>query len=115
DEDRPPLVVLGDRFGASCDASLISAGMRFLGAQGLPSAHNRPYSGGYVLDQHAVPARGLHALQIEVCRSSYLDSQMVEPGGGMHSMSRLIAGLVRELGAATARLAQHAGFAQAAE
>ena len=34
-----------------------------------PAAQNRPYSGGYVLDRHGAPERGIHALQVEVCRA----------------------------------------------
>ena len=115
DELRPPLIVLGDRFGASCDSSLAGRAIRYLDVQGVACAHNRPYSGGYVLDQHAIPARGLHAIQLEVCRSTYLDSQMIMPGEGMGEMAKIIAGLVRELGAATAQLALSGGLAQAAE
>ncbi len=115
EEEQAPLVVLGDRFGASCDPSLVSVAMRHLDLHGLPLAHNRPYSGGYILDQHAAPARGLHALQLEICRSSYLDSELLQPSEGLRAMADMIAGLVRELGAATARLAQTFGLAQAAE
>lgn len=115
DELRPPSIVLGDRFGASCDSSLVFRAIRYLDLHGVASAHNRPYSGGYVLDRHAVPARGLHAMQLEVCRSTYLDSQMIMPGDGISAMAEMIAGLVRELGAATAQLAQSGGVAQAAE
>lgn len=115
EEDQAPLIVLGDRFGASCDSSLISIAMRHLDLHGLPSTHNRPYSGGYILDRHAAPARGVHALQLEICRSSYLDMHLLEPSDGLRQMAGVIAGLVRELGAATARLAQNLGFAQAAE
>jgi len=68
-----------------------------------------------VLDRHAVPVRGLHALQLEICRSTYLDSELREPGDGLAEMARLVAGLVRELGAAAARIANVGGIAQAAE
>ena len=78
------------------------------------SAHNRPYAGGYVLERHSAPARGIHAMQVEVCRSAYLDSRLDAPSVRMAGMARLIAGLVRELGAETATLARN-GFSQAAE
>ncbi|TNE32520.1 MAG: N-formylglutamate amidohydrolase [Alphaproteobacteria bacterium] len=111
----PPLVVVGDRFGSSCDSSLAGTALRFLELKGIPATHNRPYSGGYVLDRHAVPARGLHALQLEICRSSYLDSELLEPSERLAEMAGLVAGLVRELGAAAARIAHIGGIAQAAE
>lgn len=113
--DRAPEIVLGDRFGASCSGSLIGRAFRFLEARDCPRAHNRPYSGGYVLDRHAAPARGLHALQVEVCRSTYLDERLAEPSANLPQVANMLAGLIRELGAEVARLGRGSEFAQAAE
>lgn len=115
--------VVGDRFGASCDPALSSRALSFLDRQLSPGNHNRPYSGGYVLDQHAAPMRGLHAMQLEVCRSLYLDGAMAQLSDGAQPLAEMLAGLVRELAASTARLGEAAsgpkgeggGFAQAAE
>jgi len=95
--DAAPDFVLGDRFGASCDAALSAAAFAHLARAGWCAAHNRPYAGGYVLDRHAAPARGLHALQVEVCRSAYLDAPMHEPGPGLAAVVRVLAGLVRRM------------------
>ena len=114
-QDHPPQIVLGDRFGASCHGSLVARAFRYLENQGCPSAHNRPYSGGYVLDRHASPARGLHAVQIEVCRSAYLDDCLTEPSPNLRPLAGMLAGLVRELGAEVAKLGAGGDFAQAAE
>jgi len=114
-EERAPHYVLGDRFGSACDARLIARAFRHLDAEGCASAHNRPYAGGYVLDRHAAPARGLHALQVEICRSAYLDVDLAEPSQGLASVVQTVAGMVRELGAETARFASGGEFAQAAE
>lgn len=113
--DRPAEFVLGDRFGASCDDRIVAAAFRWLGEQGRAVAHNRPYAGGYVLERHAAPARGIHALQLEVCRSAYLDARMESPSVRMAGVAKLIAGLVRELGAETAALARGKGLPLAAE
>jgi N-formylglutamate amidohydrolase len=114
-DDRTPEFVLGDRFGAACDPALVKTAFAFLAQAGRPAAHNRPYAGGYVLDRHAAPARGLHALQVEVCRTSYLDARLEEPSVRLAGIARLIAGLVRELGAETAALARGGRPALAAE
>lgn len=110
-----PRIVLGDRFGASCDGGLLERAFRFLERAGCPSAHNRPYSGGYVLDRHAAPQRGIHAIQIEVCRSAYLDDRMSEITLGLEPLADMLADLARELGAATARLADGERQCEAAE
>lgn len=96
-DERPGEFVIGDRFGASCDPHLSATALAWFGGRGRVAAHNRPYAGGYVLDRHASPARGIHALQLEVCRSSYLDARMAEPSGRMPGVVRAIADLVRTL------------------
>ena len=95
--DAAPDFVIGDRFGASCDGTLSAAAFDHFAQAGRRVAHNRPYAGGYVLDRHAAPARGLHALQVEICRTAYLDAPMQEPGAGFAAIVRILAGLVRRL------------------
>ena len=95
--DAAPDFVIGDRFGASCDATLSAAAFDHFGQAGRRVAHNRPYAGGYVLDRHAAPGRGLHGLQVEICRSAYLDAKLHEPGPGLAAVARVLSGLVRRL------------------
>ena len=64
--EAAPDFVLGDRFGAACGSSLSQAAIDYLDAAHCRATHNRPYAGGYVLDRHAAPARGIHALQFEL-------------------------------------------------
>lgn len=113
--DRPAEIVIGDRFGASSDGLLVAGAFTYLARHRKAVAHNRPYAGGYVLDRHAAPARGIHAIQIELCRSTYLDRRMEEPSARMAGVVRLVAGLVRELGGTTAALGRAGSFSIAAE
>jgi len=99
-----PHIVLGDRFGASCDGRLVGAAFSYFEESCRNSAHNRPYAGGYVLERHAAPDRGLHAVQLEIDRSCYLDSQLVEPGEGLGETIELLAGLVQRLAAEVSAL-----------
>jgi N-formylglutamate amidohydrolase len=114
-ETRAPLVVLGDRFGASCHNALVGRALAHLETRGVPASQNRPYSGGYVLDRHGAPRDGIHAVQIEVCRATYLDRHLAEPGAGLPAIAAMLAGLVRELGAETALLGGGEQLRQAAE
>lgn len=107
-----PDFVVGDRFGASCDTALSAAALDQFAATGCRAAHNRPYAGGYGLERHAAPSRGLHALQIEVCRSAYLDAALREPGPGIAAVSRVLARLVRRM---AGELVGGRGLQQAAE
>lgn len=106
--------VIGDRFGASCEPALAARALNYLAAAGRPAAHNRPYSGGYVLERHAAPRRGIHAIQLEVCRGAYLDARLAEPSARLPAVARLLAGLVRTLAADTVALGG-GGLRQAAE
>ncbi|MCT2559050.1 N-formylglutamate amidohydrolase [Tsuneonella sp. YG55] len=97
--EQPGEFVIGDRFGASCSHRLVARAFDWFEQHGRVAVHNRPYAGGYVLDRHAAPARGIHAMQIEVCRASYLDARLEEPSGRFGGVSRTLAGLVRALAA----------------
>lgn len=114
-ERRAPVLVLGDRFGASCHNALMGRALAHLERRGVPAAQNRPYSGGYVLDRHGEPHAGTHAIQIEVCRATYLDRQLSEPGAGLPAVAGMLAALLRELGAEAAMLGGQEGLRQAAE
>jgi N-formylglutamate amidohydrolase len=116
DDDSPaPAIVLGDRFGASCHHALMSFGLDFLAGAGFRAAQNRPYSGGYVLDRHGAPQSGVHAIQIEVCRSLYLDEELAELTPRAGEVAIRLSGLVQELGRHTAALGQARMMLEAAE
>lgn len=107
--------VIGDRFGGTCEGILCAAAFDEFARQDMRAAHNRPYAGGYVLDRHAAPAHGLHAMQLEICRSTYLDSNLTEPSGsGVEKVSELLASLVRRLAGEVAALGR-SQLPQAAE
>lgn len=107
--------VIGDRFGSSCAASLSAQALRHLAAAGKRVAHNRPYSGGFALDHHAAPRRGIHALQIEVCRAAYLDARLDQPGPRLPAVAKMLAGLVRSLAEDIAALGDPQASRQAAQ
>ena len=112
--DRPTEFVVGDRFGASCSHRLSATALDWFARGGRVAVHNRPYAGGYVLDRHAAPARGIHALQVEICRTSYLDARLAEPSARFGSVARTLASLVRTL-AADVSLMSGSRFPLAAE
>ncbi|WP_324827112.1 N-formylglutamate amidohydrolase [Qipengyuania zhejiangensis] len=113
--ELPAEFVLGDRFGASCDGGLADLAMRYLGGHGRRVAHNRPYAGGHMLDRYGQPVRGIHAIQIEVCRSLYLDSRLDQPSARLSGIGRLLGGLVQALGHEVAEMGRPTRLAQAAE
>ena len=77
-QGRRPDVVLGDRFGVACDRSVIDAAAEAFTAQGFTVARNAPFAGGYITQTYGRPQDGVHALQIEIDRSLYMDEIRVE-------------------------------------
>ncbi|MEO8724366.1 MAG: N-formylglutamate amidohydrolase [Sphingobium sp.] len=89
-----PEVVIGDRFGASAADRLSAAVQAVVSGQGYEVALNHPYSGSYILDRHGQPQRGIHAVQLEISRTLYLDPTLSEPGPGLADAQALIAQIV---------------------
>lgn len=101
--------VIGDRFGSTCHGSLIGAAFAQFAEADRPAAHNRPYAGGYVLERHARPAAGIHAMQVEVDRSCYLDARMAEPGPGLDDVVAILARMIRRLATGVVELSASGG------
>lgn len=110
-----PEFVVGDRFGASCHGGLIAAAFSYFSERRRTAAHNRPYAGGYVIERHATPERGVYAMQLEIDRTTYLDSQLSEIGPGFDSMVADLIGLVERLAGEVGRLGRSAAGGDCAE
>lgn len=83
-------IIFGDRHGGSAAPWLASEAARIARSNGWSAALNDPYAGGYVLERHGRPERGVHALQIEIDRSCYLARDLRSPGPGFDKAARLI-------------------------
>lgn len=73
-----PDFIIGDRYGTSASAELSRAAMGFLQDLGFSVVRNKPYAGGFITEHYGRPARGLHALQVEVSRSLYVDESSLD-------------------------------------
>ena len=73
-----PHFVLGDRFGASCDAKLTRFVRDLLQGKGYEVQVNRPYAGGFITEYYGNPARGVQTLQLEINRALYLDETTLD-------------------------------------
>ena len=75
-DERPRAdLVLGDRYGTSCVpviAETIEATMREFG---YVVSRNKPYAGGFITEHYGNPTAGLHAVQLEINRSLYMDER----------------------------------------
>lgn len=109
--DRRPDFVVGDRFGGSAASRFSGMLQAQIEEAGHRCALNYPYAGDYILRRHGDPARNIHAIQLETCRSLYLDTSLREPGDGLPQIQRLIADIAQMLADALAG----EGVMQAAE
>ncbi len=94
----PPRVVLGDRYGRSIAPWLIDRLAAVIAGSGLPAVRNMPYAGGYTLDRHGAPARGIHAIQVEIDRTLYLEQDRRTLGSGAAMVSDLVIALAAAAG-----------------
>ncbi len=93
---RPDFIV-GDRFGASAAPALTETAIGLLIAMGYTVAHNKPYAGGFITEHYGRPARGLHALQIEVNRGLYMNERTLQKSSGFDALADDLARFSAEL------------------
>ncbi|MCA1298279.1 N-formylglutamate amidohydrolase [Stappia indica] len=82
-----PDFILGDRYGTSCAPLLIEAATRILRDMGYSVSRNKPYAGGFITEHYGRPAKGLHALQIEINRALYMDESRTERNAGFAELA----------------------------
>jgi N-formylglutamate amidohydrolase len=99
----PPLaggrarVVIGDRFGRAADARFVQRLEGVLQVARLKYALNSPYAGGHILERHAAPREGVHAIQLEIDRSLYLDPRLDAPGPGLPTIVLMVRAMIDAL------------------
>jgi N-formylglutamate deformylase len=94
---RRPEIVLGDRFGASADAAIVDRIEAAFTRAGLLVTRNTPFAGAYITQAYGRPARGRHAVQIEIDRALYMNEHLIRPNGNFEAFRRLLRGVIREI------------------
>jgi N-formylglutamate amidohydrolase len=84
-------VIFGDRHGTSIAPDFLDAAVVAARACGFKVGRNTPYAGGYITTRHGNPGRDIHALQLEIDRSRYLDRSLRSPGPGFDAAAEMIA------------------------
>jgi N-formylglutamate deformylase len=73
-EGKLPDLNFGSAGGASCDPALTERVVAAARAGGnYTMAINGRFKGGHITRTYGQPARGIHALQLEMCQSTYMD------------------------------------------
>jgi N-formylglutamate deformylase len=83
-----PDFVLGDAHGTACSPRITRAAEALLTEMGFKVRRNDPYAGGYVTRHYGRPRERVHALQIEVARSLYMDEARLQRALGFATLQR---------------------------
>lgn len=92
-----PQVVLGDRFGASCDSAIVERIETIFLEAGLIVSRNSPFAGAYTTQQYGRPSRRYHAIQIEIDRALYMNEKYIRPNGNFDSFKALMTRAMAEI------------------
>ncbi len=94
---RRPEIVIGDRYGTACGHWLSGATVAAFTDAGFEVARNAPFAGGYITRHYGAPGRGVHALQIEIDRSLYMDESRIALRPDFEEIRARISGVLTTL------------------
>lgn len=84
----PPLaegaqLVVGTRFGLSAAPGFVAPVIAAAACASFSVQENSPYAGGHIVERHGDPRRNVHAVQLELDRTLYLDRALdrCDPAG----------------------------------
>lgn len=96
-EGLRPDFILGDRFGTSASRELTETAHAALSDMGYLVTANKPYAGGFITEHYGRPAKGLHALQIEVNRGLYFDEKRLRKKVGFDALVEDLSSVIAQL------------------
>lgn len=68
-----PQLILGDNDETSASKEVINITLESLGKGAYQMEHNYPFKGGHITRFFGNPSENVHALQLEMCKSNYMD------------------------------------------
>ena len=107
-----PDIVIGDRFGTSCDGRLTRHLREGFASRGYDVQLNRPYAGGFITEHHGRPGRGVHAVQLEINRGLYLDERTLRESQGFSTLEADLMAIAADLFAALPQLFERRAAAE---
>lgn len=72
-KERFPELILGNNDAQSARTDLIKLALEGLSSMGHELTHNTPFKGGNLTRHFGNPAQGIHALQLEMIKTLYMD------------------------------------------
>lgn len=105
-------IVLGDRYGSSCDRQICDLLQDLLDGAGLRVERNKPYAGGYITQFYGKPRRKVHVIQLEINRKVYMNERTLQRRKSFEPLKSVLTSV---MAAFTERFAQTDSTALAAE
>ncbi len=96
---RRPDVILGDRYGTACDHWISDRVAEVFTEAGFEVARNAPFAGGHITRHYGQPRNGVHAIQIEIDRSLYMDEKRITPRPDFEGFRARIGAVILKLAA----------------
>ena len=93
---KPPEIVVGDRFGMSSDPEFTNLVISILKQHEFKVAKNTPFAGAFITKHHGKVKKRIHALQLEIDRSLYMDEEKILPNSEFEELkTRLLPALIQ--------------------
>ena len=93
---KSPEIVVGDRFGMSSDPEFTNRVISILKQHNFRVAKNTPFAGAFITKHHGKVKERIHALQLEIDRSLYMDEKQIQPNSGLEELkSKLFPALIQ--------------------
>ena len=93
---KPPEIIVGDRFGMSSDPEFTNLVISILKQHEFRVAKNTPFAGAFITKHHGKVKKRIHALQLEIDRSLYMDEEKVSPNSEFEELkTRLFPALIQ--------------------
>ena len=83
---KPPEIVVGDRFGMSSDPEFTNLVISILKQHEFKVAKNTPFAGAFITKHHGKVKKRIHALQLEIDRSLYMDEEKISPNSDFEEL-----------------------------
>ena len=93
---KPPEIVVGERFGMSSDPEFTNLVISILKQHEFKVAKNTPFAGAFITKHHGKVKKRIHALQLEIDRSLYMDEEKISPNSEFEELkTRLFPALIQ--------------------
>ncbi len=94
---QTPEVILGDRFGSSCDPNIVDQIEMFFASAGFRVARNSPFAGAHISQTYGRPSSNRFALQVEIDRSLYMDEATVTKSDNFTRLQARLTDVIRQI------------------